>query len=553
MQIEQQDQFNLRLSKWIANQGFWFQLRHSVGNSGTRGNITYHMLRLAFRLAIFVAIIAVGSVYYLVKRTDQNAFRIELRQSISESLGANQLAMRGAKRSQGRLEISRLASEGGPGTFFEFIEIRNLSCRMGLFDGLAENLTGAWDPGTIAIHRLDIQLRAGTDTPEYSANIGDIIFREYENTRIQNIDIASANIGWGYSERTRGRIDNTVVQIRREENNWRMTLRGGEFTQNWLSGFEVVEIIVVCSPDGIVFEKAELRQGSATVDFTGLSVAAGDRPEVKGTVRVRGISLEPILPPAARSFIEGRISSDFSVSGSTNSAEGVAFDGMIVMDGFNSVTVRDRIHLLRALSVVDFHNNYRRLDFNEGSFRLTTHAGQMIVRDINLAAEDLATISGAFTARPPTTEELDVMLARDEQARGADTIAYGEDSDERFILNVDELERQFTLRQAANAARRAQESDANDSEGQLFDRIGMNFEARIFAEQQAARLSRMLIYEGNLTMTVRSNAFERTDTLQAQFPPNPETGRIYFDVPLAGPLHELTLQEAEAMYEMGRR
>jgi len=552
MQTEQQDQFNLRLSKWIAGQGFWFQLRHSVGNSGTRGNITYHLLRLTFRLLIFFALVAAGGVYYLVKRTDQNAFQMELRQSISEAIGANQLAMRGAKRSQGKLEISRLASEGGPGTFFEFIEIRNLSCRMGLFDGLADKFTGVWDPGTIAVHRLDIQLRAGTDTPEYSSNIGEIVFGEYGNTIIQNIDIANANIGWGYSERTRGRIDNTIVQIRREENIWRITLREGVFSQNWLSGLEVVEIIAVCSPDGIVFEKAELRQGTATVDFAGLSVTAGDRPELKGTVKVRGISLEPLLPAAARNFVEGRISTDFSVSGSTNSAEGVGFDGMLVMDGLNTVTVRDRLHLLRALSVVDFHNNYRRLDFNEGSFRLTTQAGQMVVRDINLVAEDLATFSGSFAARPPTADELDVMLARDQESRGV-TIAYGEDSDERFLLNVDELERQFTLRQAANAARRAQESESADSEGQLFDRIGMNFEARMFAEQQAARLSRMLIYEGELMMTVRSDAFDRTETLQSQFPPNAETGRIHFRVPLAGPLHELTLKEAEAIYEMGRR
>jgi len=549
MQIEQQDQFNLRLSKWIASQGFWFQLRHSIGNSGSRGSITYHILRLAFRLLIFGLLLAIGGVYYLVKRTDQNSFRAELRQSITESIGANQLAMRGARRSQGNLEISRLASEGGPGTFFEFIEIRNLRCKMGLLDGLI----GVWEAGTISADRLDIQLRAGTDSPEYSAKIGEIIFREFQSIDIQNIDIASANIGWGYSERTRGRIDNTSVQIRRTGTNWRITLRGGEFSQNWLRGFDVGEIVVVCSPEGIVFEKAELRQGNGTLDFTGLRVSAGDRPEVKGIARARGISLEPILPSAARNFVEGRISSDFSVSGSTNSADGIAIDGMIVMDGFNTVTVRDQIHLLRALSVVDFHNNYRRLDFNEGSFRLTTQAGRMMIRDINLIAEDLATISGAFVARPPTTQELDAMLARGESSRGIGTFAYEEDADERFLLNVEELERQFTLRQAANAARRAQEAGGVDDEGQLFDRIGMNYEARMFAEQQAARLSRMLIYEGEVMMTVRPNAFERTETLQNQFPPNPETGRVHFTVPLVGPLHELTLQESEAIYEMGRR
>lgn len=520
-----------------------------MANSGTRGSITYHMLRLAFRVIIFMAIVSLGGLYYLFKRTDQNAFRTNLREAISESIGASELAMRGAKRSQWNLEISRLASEGGPDTFFEFIEIRNFRCRMGLIDGLV----GIWNLGPVGIHRLDIQLRAGTDSPEDSANIGKIIFREFERVKLEDIAVANANISWGYSERTRGRVDNTSAKIQRDDKGWRITLRGGQFHQNWLRDLEVVEIIALCSPEGILFEKAELRQGQGSVDFSGLRVSAGDRPRLRGTAKVQGLELEYMLPAAANNFVEGRISSDFAVSGSTNSADGIAFDGTIVMDGANMVTLRDQVHLLRALSVVDFHNNYRRLDFNEGSFRLTTNAGQMLVRDINLVAEDLATLSGAFKARPPTSEELDVMLAREGVSRGIGSARAIEDSDEKFLLNVEELERQFTLRQAANAARRAQEGEGADDSGQIFDRIGMNYEARMLAEQQAVRLSRMLVYEGGVGITLRPNAFDRTETLMSRFPPNPETGRIHFNVPLSGPLHELTLPEAETIYELGRR
>jgi len=553
MQVEQQEQFNIRLSKWIASQGFWFQLRHSVAGSGTRGTIMYHLLRLSFRVLIFVALLAVGGVYYLFKRTDQPAFRAELRQSISESIGASQLAMRGARRSEGNLEISRLASEGGPDTFFEYIEIRNLRCRMGLLDGLV----GVWEPGPVSIHRLDIQLRAGTDSPEYSAKIGEIVFREFENVDIRNITIASANIGWGYSERTRGRIDDTNVRLERVGDDWRITLRGGRFSQNWLRDIDVDEMVVLCTPEGVVFEKTEMRQGEGTLDFAGLTVSAGDRPEVRGVVKARDLSLEPVLPLSARSYVEGSFSSDFTVTGSTNTIDGVSFDGVLTMSPSNTITVRDRIHLFRALSVVDFHNNYRRLDFSVGSLRLTTHSGRMMLRDINLRhtesnADDLVTISGQILARPPTSSEIDLMLARGDQARVSDGLGFQDDEDENFLLDVSELERQFTLRQAANAARRAQEGAVED-EGQLFDRIGMNYEARLFAERQTSRLARMLIYEGELAMTVRPNAFDRTETLQERFPVNEETGRIHFSVPLGGPLHELTYSEADAIYEMGRR
>lgn len=549
MQIEQREQFNIRLGKWIASQGFWFQLRHSMGSTGTRGSFTYHMLRLGFRLLLFVGLLAIGGLYYLVKRTDQVAFRNELRKAISESISANELAMRGAKRTQGHLEISRFATEGGPDTFFEYIEIRNLKCKMGLLDGLV----GVWEPGPITIYRLDMQLRAGTDTPEFSSQIGEIIFREYGQINIQSIEVANANIGWGYSERTRGQIDGANMSLVREGENWRITLRGGKFSQNWLRDLDVNELVVWCTPDGITFEKAELTRGDSVVDFTGLRVSAGDRPEIRGIAKVRDLDLEPILPASARSFVEGRISSDFTITGSTNTIDGVSFDGVLDMDSTNMITLRDRIHLLRALSVVDFHNNYRRLDFSKGSCRITTKGGRLEVRNINLAADDLATVTGQFNVRPPNSQELDIMLARGDQNGTSETVGFDDEGDDNFLLNVDELERQFTLRQAANAARRMEESAGANDEGQLFERIGMNYESRMFAERQASRFARMLIYEGEIGLTVQSNAFDRTETLRNQFPINPDTGRIHFTVPLAGPLYELTLKESEAIYEMGRR
>ena len=550
MHTEQQEQFNVRLSRWIASQGFWFQLRHSLDSSSGSGSFTYHLLRLAFRIFVFIMILSLGGIYYLMKRTDGDAFRNELRESISEALATDQLAMRGARRVQGNLEISRLASEGDLDTFYEFFEARNVRCEMGLIDGLV----GQWDPGTITIHRFESQLRAGTDSPEYSANIGEVIFREFEDTIIRNIDIVNANIGWGYSERNRGRIDNTAIQLRRIGDHWRITMRGGQFSQNWLRDLEVDEIIAVCSPDGIVFEKAEMRQGSGTVDFAGLRVSAGDRPELRGTVKLRGVSLDHILPAAARNFLEGRISGDFTVGGSTNTAEGVTFDGRVHLDGFTQFTIRDRIHLLRALSVVDLYNSYRRLDFNEGSFRITTQAGSLRVRDINLVAGDLATMQGGFVARQPTSEELDEMLARGTSGSSA-SVGFSDfdDGADESLLNVDELERQFTLRQAASAARRAQEAGGTEEDQRLFDRVGVNYEARLFAEQQAARLSRMLIYDGEVTLTLPPNATARTERLQTQFPVDPATGRIPMRVPLAGPLHELTLDQAESIYIMGRR
>ncbi|MGA0846635.1 MAG: hypothetical protein ACO3RV_08855, partial [Luteolibacter sp.] len=63
MDIPKNDNFNERLSQWIANQGFWFQARYSMSGRGVGGRAVFHLLRLGFRLLIFLILLgAVATV-----------------------------------------------------------------------------------------------------------------------------------------------------------------------------------------------------------------------------------------------------------------------------------------------------------------------------------------------------------------------------------------------------------------------------------------------------------------------------------------------------------
>ena len=54
MESEQSQNFNERLSQWVANQGFWFQVRYSMSGSGMKGRAMFHLLRIGFRLLVFL-------------------------------------------------------------------------------------------------------------------------------------------------------------------------------------------------------------------------------------------------------------------------------------------------------------------------------------------------------------------------------------------------------------------------------------------------------------------------------------------------------------------
>lgn len=546
MEPEQLQNFNERLSQWVSNQGFWFQVRYSMSGSGMKGRAVYHLLRLGFRLLVFLLIIALGCWVYLLKRTDTQHFRSGLQTGIQEGLSASELEIKDSKTVQGQLEISRVAAEGGKDSFFSEFEARIIHCEMGLLDGLF----GSWDPGILSISKLDIDLRAGADDSESAGRLAAALFRKSEAIELNNLEVESATLRWGYSDRTRGSIESSTLKMQRSETGWRMIFKGGTFNQSWMRSLEIETLVVLCEPSGLLFEKAELKQGAGTVNFSGLKVIGGERPEVKGTARIKNLPFDRILPSAFHSFIEGSISGDFRMFGSTNSSDGVGFEGQVVLGGDDVISLRDRIHLLKALSVVDYFRKYKRIDFREGSFRMKTIGGGMEISELKMKAEDIFTLEGRLKVRLPTAEEIQASVAGGAVMGGSALFA---DEDEAFESGDNRKQKSdFTLKRAAREARLSAEGGGATS-GSLFDRLQYSLAMRQLQSQASERMSRMLRYDGNFLITIPGDAFERARLLEELYPVNAATGRISMRVPIEGNLYELTLKQAEDLYLQGER
>lgn len=547
MESEQSQNFNERLSQWVANQGFWFQVRYSMAGSGTKGTAVYHLLRMSFRLLLFVLVVAAGIWIYLAKRTEYQTFNEGLKSSLQSALSASEIQLGGFSRVQGWLEISRFAAQGGGDTFFTTLEARNIRARMGFLDGV----TGKWDPGTVAISRVDMELRAGSDDAESARKFADALFRKSDEVLINSLEIGDASLNWGYSERTRGSIENSVLKVQRVGDGLKLSFEGGTFSQNWLRRLDIVELVVSCDRNGLVFEKAEFRKGQGTVDLTGLRVTGGERPTVSGVARIRMLGLESVLPVAVRSFIEGTLSGDFEVTGSTNSSDGIGFAGQVVLDGKDTISIRERLHLLKALSVVDYVRNYYRVDFREGSFQMKTTGGGLEITDLKLKAEDLFTLEGKLRVRLPTAEETKAAVGKAAAPGGAPLFRAEDEENEDLALKAGE--NAFTLRRAAQEAKRGKDGAPGDPSASLFDRLGLSFDMRRLEEQAADRLSKTLRYEGLFLITLLPDAFERAPRLSQQFPIDPKLGRIPMVVPVEGSLFEITLRQAEDIYQQGAR
>ena len=548
MDTPKTNNFNERLNQWVANQGFWFQMRYSMSGSGAGGRAMFHVLRLAFRLLVFLLVVALGVAIFLIKRTDSQKFVQFLGANIESALSASDLEVRSVQHFQGQLEIGRLAAEGGDSTFFSSLEARNIRMKMNLIDGLV----GVWDIGNIAIAKLDAELRAGSDDEASARELASVVFAKSSKVNANSIEIADATLRWGYSEQTRGSIENSEMRLQRTEAGWRISFKKGVFRQNWLRGLDIVEMVVLVEPDGLLFERAEFKQNNGTIDFPGLRVTAGARPQVDGIVKIRDANLTSILPPALLNFLDGSFSGDFRAFGSTNSSDGVGFEGQVILDGGDMITLRDRIHILKALSVVDYSRSYRRVDFNAGSFDLRTTAGGMRLSGIDLQAEDLMTMTGQLQIRLPTQEEVDAAVAQGSELESSPLFISEDEIAEARGLQGSPRD-DFTLRRAAQEARRIQEGRQSPESLSLFDRLGLGMELRRLSNQAADRMSRMLRYEGELQITLPGDAFDRAPGLAADYPADRATGRLTMKVPVQGHLYELTLRQAEEIYELGRR
>ena len=546
MESEQSQNFNDRLSQWVANQGFWFQIRYSMAGSGTAGTAMFHLLRLGSRLLVFLLILAVGGWIYLLRMTDSVKFSDGIRENLKSGLFASEAELKGFAHSQGELTINRLTCQGGNETFFTALEARNIRCKMGLLDGVK----GKWDTGAVTISHLDMELRAGADDAESARMLSKALFNVPEKVLVNTIDVVDASLQWGYSERTRGSIENSEVKIQRQGGGWKMSFKGGKFSQNWFRRLDIVQMVVVCDAEGLTFEKAELRGSNGSVDFSGLKVTGGERPLIHGNVTIRNLALASILPAALRNFVDGSISGNFKISGSTNSPEGVGFEGLTTLDGQDTLTLRDRIYLLKTLSGVDYVRNYHRVDFNEGSLHIKTTAGGMVLTDVKLKAGELFTLAGNMNVRLPTPEETKAAAEKNAKSGGA-PVFDGEDPVLEEVGVKKAGDRDFTLRRAAREAKRAKDGEGQQNgPGPLSERLQLDFDSRQLQLQASERLAKTLHYEGSFDISIPPDAFDTAPKLQAHYPVDNHTQRIPMNVPIQGGIYEITLKQGEDIYQL---
>lgn len=541
---QQSSSFEERLSQWIGGQGLWFQLRHSTGKS-VAARLGGRLLHLSLRLLLVTAAGGLLAGVYLAKRVEMKGYMKGLDAAAAKVLGAESAKVSGFQRVRGQAYVHVLTATGGKNSFFYELEARGVRYRMGLMDGLA----GTWEAGPVMVNSARMMIKAGAGDAAEAAGSVDCLFRREGRFAFDMIEVLNADLEWGYSERTRGRVAGTHLIGQRVGDEWRFEMRGGRFSQNWLQGFEIDEMLVRCGPKSLVFEKAELRMGDGKASLRA-TVSGGLEPSLEGRLAFTRLDLRRLLPAEFHAFVEGSVSGELRLGGSTNSQRGIETEGEILLGLDDRLVLRDRLPLLRALTVVDSFNTYRKVEFTTGGMRLRTGGGEAHFDGIELDAKELMKLRGRLQARPPTTEEVARLLA--DGPRAAETsflAAVAEQGDDGAGTDEDE---EFSLKRAAKETRKTEgvgpDGSGADPGGPLLGGLGLGMK-----DDLRQRYARMPVYEGSFVMMLPGDAFEQSRGLREANPVDPSSGRIPLEVPISGSLYELTLGQAEEIYQKGKR
>ena len=399
--VDQQrlNEYQSKVSDWIGRQGVLFQFRYAR----TVGAVTLgrHLSGLTLKLVLFLVVAGVCGFFVLNRHFDSPGYGEKVAGQVANALGAGEIEVTGFSRNFGKGDFQFLELKGGEESFFYEAKFEKLRGEFSFLTGV----TDSWRPSAISIKKADLRLKAGGSEDEMKLGFSSII-ESLKGQGISQIKIEDCSFSWGYSKLTFGMVRNSNFRAVLHKGIWEVELSGGTFQQNWLGPLAIKSADLKIGMGGIKIESLNLESNGGEADLKGSISGPVNMPTFDLAGGFNSLPIEKLIKingVSTREYIEGRISGDLKIGGSSNRQ--VELSGQVKLDEKDSVTIRERWSLLRALSILDNERTYLRIDFNQGGFAFSTGGGGLEVSEINLNAGNKARLLGSFKTRLPTQAE----------------------------------------------------------------------------------------------------------------------------------------------------
>jgi len=542
MQNNQQklDEFQARLSHWVASQGLVSQLMHGGSVQGAHSTIFGWVAKMCLRLMVLLLVGGLIFLGYLIARPSSELFNSQVSQALQDAMGGEMTVPLGpTTRKAGYLELSSLDMKGGEDSFFDQVRLRNAKTRMGLLAGMV----AGWNGEEVVIERLNLSVKSGSEDADGAA-IYQTIFNKGEKFSFDRMEVLNASLSWGYSEVTAGKIENSRLSAQRNGEGWSVIFNGGTFSQNWWKDLKIEKLECELTREGFEITEGRLggREGVGVLTLKAKVTGPVTGPQLSGSGTMEGLPFDSYLDDEVQPFVGGRLSGNFDLGGSPYISSGVSVAAQIILGVDDEIVIRDKLKLLDAISLVDRYRSYKKVRFRSGSFNFETGKKVAAFTDISLEATDHMRLEGEFISRPPAPQEVTDAIYFDEHGTArppsTDDEEPGELSDE--VEGVD-----FNLADAAKAAR--EESDSDQKIKTIFQSEVFGLEVMRREEEARARYRRIPFVQGLLRMGLHPRAFEpsRSKELAQMYPIDDKSGFRWLEIDLDQGLPSVGIEAAE--------
>lgn len=529
-----------RISDWIGSQGIFFQLRYA--RTIRANSLVRQFGNLAIKLLVISALILSLSYFILGRYFESDHYAEKMTKHVQEAFGVTEIEGKEFRRARGTGSYQGLTLTGGDRSFFYQSTMAGFRAPLSYFTGLSKK----WAPDLINIERLEINLKSGGEEKEMREAFA-VVLDSFGGEGVRSIQVDDFSCDWGYSKLTYGSLGNTKMQAELKDGAWVVSFSGGTFQQNWIRNCEILNGEILINSSGLEVVALDLAHGQGSLKISGKVGAPIEKPnfDLKGIFK--DLALDRFIDVSGetvREFLEGHISGDLRITGSTNSL--IKVEGNAGVAEGLSLTIRERWPVLKAVSIMDPRRTFRRINFSEGGFEFTTQGGGLEVRNLSLSAKDKAKLVGDFKTRLPSQSEaarfLGITLTDGFSNDFTDTSLAQKLEDDRMSLRdaftkrerIDDFEFDRSRYDAISREQEVQSSQKN-LEG-----------ARLLGEMKVHRIT------GKMKLGIPESSFAENENLARLYPAEGDGWR-WIDIPLENQQFSKISEEAnERILEQAR-
>ncbi len=216
---------------------------------------------------------------------------------------------------------------------------------------------------------------------------------KFNSLRIDGIDAARFDAGWGAIESTRGELREASLKARRSaDGSWSIDVPSGTLHQNWLRDMKLTGLKARLRGGDLTIEDTPLQIGDTTATLSGSIRGGGEVPAFDLTIQGENLALDDFCGEPFSDMLDLRANGTLRLTGSPNIVAGVKVSGaMQVTEG----SVRG-LPIQLALANATTRIRFREFTITGGTIDFSTSGGRLYVQSFYLASRADVILRGRF-------------------------------------------------------------------------------------------------------------------------------------------------------------